>query len=31
MVGITGLVAVTAQPQAQVQIIIEGQQPWNIS
>lgn len=29
--GITGLVAVNAQPSSEVRIIVEGQQPWNIS
>lgn len=29
--GITGLVSVTAQPSSEVRIIVEGQQPWNIS
>ena len=31
VLGITGLVAVTAQPSSEVRIIVEGQQPWNIS
>ncbi|WP_146111828.1 hypothetical protein [Arthrobacter sp. MYb227] len=31
MFGITGLVAVTAHPSAEIRIIVEGQQPWNIS
>lgn len=29
--GITGFVAVTAQPTSEVRIVVEGQQPWNIS
>ncbi len=31
LIGITGLVVTTLQPASEVKIIVEGQQPWNIS
>ena len=31
LIGTTGLVATTMQPASEIRIIVEGQQPWNIS